>query len=439
MKSLTILASVSLLGLTSFGCNATADVAQKNQNSAPDASQPDFLRSNSPAITTPAISDADYASFIADSNRFGLELYQKVNASSASANSVFSPVSAQLALAMTYGGATDAVAAAMKTTLHDNLAAGQYHVACNRLQRDLLSRNYSHDFGSGNVHRIELAPANSLWIDLSLSVKTPYLDLLSQDYDTGVYRVNFAEQSEPSRLAINGWVMDHTHDKIQNLLQSGDIDSGTRAVLVNAVYFFGNWSSLFNKQSTQLGTFHTLAGTDVTANLMHGGTEEFNYKADTDATVVQVPYVNGELWMTVVMPNSGQFATVRDKVSQAWLAQTTSGLAQTSVQVTLPKFKITTDQLGLRDPLVALGMGPAFSEGFTGIASEAITIGNVVQKAFIGVDEEGTEAAAATAVTFSGSMPQQPVAVTIDRPFLYFIQDKTGIVLFAGQVVDPTL
>jgi serpin B len=439
MKSLTFLWSVGLLGLAVSGCNATADVAQNNQNSAPDASQPDFLRSNNPAVTNPAISDTDYASFIADSNRFGLELYQKVNASTADKNSVFSPVSAELALAMAYGGATDAAAAAMKATLHDNLAMGQYHVACNRLQRDLLSRNYSHDFGSGNVYRIELAPANSLWIDLTFSVKTPFLDLLSEQYDTGTYRVNFAGEPEPSRLAINGWVMDRTHNKIKDLLNPGDVDSGTRAVLVNALYFFGNWSTLFNKQSTQPGIFHTLAGTDVTANLMHGGTEEFNYKADANATVLQVPYVHGDLWMTIVLPNSGQFASVRDQVSQAWLAQMTASLAQTSVQVTIPKFTITTDQIKLRDPLIALGMGPAFVENFTGISNEPISISDVVQKAFIGVDEEGTEAAAATAVMFAGAVPQQPIPVTVDRPFLYFIQDTTGIVLFAGQVVDPTL
>ena len=143
--------------------------------------------------------------------------------------------------------------------------------------------------------------------------------------------------------------------------------------------------------------------------------------------------------MTVVLPSSGQFEAERAQISEAWLSQMTTGISDTDVQVTIPKFGITTDQLRLKDSLAALGMSPAFSKGFTGISNETLFIGDVIQKAFIGVDEEGTEAAAATAVTFAGAVPQPPVPVTIDRPFLFFIQDKTGIVLFAGQVVDPTL
>ena len=442
MKSLTILSSLSLSCLVVCGCTTPAEVAERNQFS-PDAAQtqPEYVRSNTPADSNPGISDTDYANFIADSNRFGLELYQRINSdlSLTDRNGVFSPASVELALAMTYVGAEGDTAAAMKSTLHDNLGSGVYHVACNRLQRDLLSRNYTHDFGGGNVHRIELAPANSLWTDLTFTVKNAYLDLLSQEYDTGVYRVNFVDWPEPSRLAINGWVMDHTHDKIQELLMPGDVNSVTRAVLVNALYFFGNWSTLFSKSATQPGTFHTLGGTDVTANLMHGATQSLKYKTDANLTVLQLPYVNGDLWMTVVLPSSGQFEAERAQISEAWLSQMTTGISDTDVQVTIPKFGITTDQIRLKDSLAALGMSPAFSKGFTGISNETLFIGDVIQKAFIGVDEEGTEAAAATAVTFAGAVPQPPVPVTIDRPFLFFIQDKTGIVLFAGQVVDPTI
>jgi len=444
MKSLRILSSLGLASAFAFGCHSPADVAARNDADNTDASssQDTVSRSDSPAVTAPEISVADYTSFIADSNSFGLGLYQQVNSdlSLTDKNGIFSPVSAELALAMTYGGAVADTAAAMKTTLRDNLSPGLYHVACNRLRRDLLSRAYSRTDSYGYPWRIELAPANSLWMDRTFSVKTSFLDLLSQQYDTGLYRVDFANQPEPSRLAINAWVMDNTHDRIENLLQPEDVDASTRFVIVNALYFFGSWATPFDKTRTAPGSFHTLAGADVTVNMMHGMTQSLNYKSTPTAEVLQLPYTNGELWMTMVLPSSGQFEAVRSQISGAWLTDVTTGLNSTSVQLTLPKFKITTPQLKLKDSLTALGMGIAFTgpADFSGMTNEGFLISDVIQKAFIGVDEDGTEAAAATAVVGTFGLPPIPIALTFDRPFLFFIQDKSGIVLFAGQVVDPT-
>ena len=142
------------------------------------------------------------------------------------------------------------------------------------------------------------------------------------------------------------------------------------------------------------------------------------------------------------MPSSGQFETTRAQVSGQWLSDATSGLAVAYVQLSLPKFKIETAQLKLTESLNSLGMTIAFSTGadFTGMTNQKpLYLSGVVQKAFIGVDEDGTEAAAATAVVGSGSsLPPTPIPVTFDRPFLFFVHDMTGLVLFAGQVVDPT-
>ena len=442
MKSLRILSTVCLTSLMLSGCHTPADVAQRSDALDAGDAQESFLRSDSPAVTTPDISDTDYASFIADSNTFGLGLYQQVNSDLAltAKNGVFSPVSAQLALAMTYGGAAGDTATAMKSTLRDNLSAGLYHVATNRLQRDLASRNYTRTDSYGYTWRIELLPANSLWIDNTFSVKTTFLDLLSQQYDTGLYRVNFMGQPEPSRLAINAWVMDHTNDRIDNLLAPGDIDSTTRFVIANALYFYGSWASTFDKTRTQPGTFHTLAGTDVTTNIMNGNAQDLQYKSTSTGEVVQLPYTNGDLWMTLVLPSSGQFEATRAQISGSWLATMTTGLSSTHVQISLPRFKIATPQLRLTNSLSTLGMGIAFSgqADFSGLANEPLSIAAVVQKAFIGADEDGTEAAAATAVIGSGAIPTPPIPITFDRPFLFFIQDKTGILLFAGQVVDPS-
>ncbi len=441
MNALTLTAVSLLTGFNLLACSSPADVAQRND--APDTTKSpvDLSRSQVSPVTNPAISDAEYASFIADSNAFGLGLHQRMNQdlSLTTTNGVFSPASAQLALAMAYGAALGETATAMKSTLHDNLGPEKYHLANNRLQRDLASRNYSRTDGQGYTWRIELLPANSLWTDRTMSIKTPFLDLLSQQYDTGLWRVDFAGQPEGSRLAINGWVEEQTHARIKDLLQPGDIGSGTRFVLVNALYFFGNWVEIFDKKQTSPATFHTLAGADVSAQTLHGSME-LPYKVGAGFEVLQMPYTNGELWMTLVLPAAGQFEAIRSQISGQWLADATSGLSSTNVNLSLPKFEIETSQLKLKESLAALGMGLAFtgSADFSGMTDEQLSIADVVQKAFIGIDEDGTEAAAATAIIGLGMIPEPPTPVTFDRPFLFFVQDKTGLVLFSGQVVDPT-
>jgi serpin B len=309
------------------------------------------------------------------------------------------------------------------------------------LMRELASRNYTNTDSQGYVRRIELAPANSLWVDKTVVVKTPYLELLGQQYDSGMRRVDFIGQPNPSRLAINAWVEDKTHDRIKDLLLEPDISTDTRFVIVNALYFYGTWSTIFPKTATQPAMFHALAGTDVEASMMHKSST-WKYKSTGSAEVLQLPYVVGNLWMTVVLPSAGQFESTRAQVSSAWLASMTEGLNSRYVQLAFPKFKIETPQLFLSDGLKAMGMASAFAQtaDFSGMTDlKPLFISNVIQKAFIGVDEDGTEAAAATAVIGETvSLPPTPIPVTVDRPFLYFIQDQTGLVLFSGQVVDPT-
>ncbi len=338
MKNLTLTALSLLTGWSVLACSSAADVAHRNDAPEATKSEVELSRSQVPAITNPEISDAEYATFIADANAFGLGLHQRLNQDLAltAKNGVFSPTSAQLALAMTYGAAVGETAAAMKTTLRDNLGPEKYHAASNRLQRELASRNYSRTDNQGYTWRIELLPANSLWADRTLSIKTPFLDLLSQHYDTGLWRVDFAGQPDPSRLAINGWVEDHPPARIKELLTPGDIDATTRFVLVNALYFFGHWAEVFDKKKTSPATFHTLSGADVSADTLHGTETHLPYKATGAFEVVQMPYTNGDLWMTLVLPAAGQFEAPRAQISGQWLAEATTGLSSTNVTVTLP-------------------------------------------------------------------------------------------------------
>jgi serpin B len=291
------------------------------------------------------------------------------------------------------------------------------------------------------VKRVELAPANSLWADLSVSVKTPFLDVLAAEYGSGMYRVNFAGQPDASRVAINDWVLGRTHDRIKDLLMPGNVSGTTRFVLVNALYFYANWSQLFVKTATATATFHTLAGSDVSVDTMHQ-TEYLQYKTTSSYDVLQIPYVGNELAMVVVLPQAGQFDATRTQLSAQWVQDNRSGLVSTYVELSLPKFKIETGQMGLTDMLASMGMQLAFTEqaDFSGMTDlKPLFISDVIQKAFIGVDEAGTEAAAATAVIMDTvSIKPTPVPFAVDRPFLFYIQDKTGLVLFAGQVVDPT-
>jgi serpin B len=434
MRLLNTLSSSLFVVLALGGCSNDADVAENNMGS-----ENTLARSDVAPDTTPDISDTDFAAFIASANEFGLDLAQQVASTGAldkTKNGVFSPISALTALAMAYAGAEGDVAAAMKRALHDELAAEQYHVAQNRLMRELQGYNYSSLDEFGEPVRVELAPANSLWADKTAGIKTLFLDTMSRQYDAGVHLVDFRNGTESARLAINDWVEDKTKDKIKELLSKGDVDSSTQFVLVNALYLFANWQNLFMKESTSEAPFTTLNGDLVSVSTMHQ-TEPMLYKTTESFDVVQLPYVTGKLHLTVVLPKAGQFETVRSAVSADWLDSANSGLTSENVALSLPKFQIETAQMRLIPALEALGFFDAGST-LSGIGDEPVAISEVIQKAFIGTDESGTEAAAATAVGLATGLPSQSVVVTCDRPFLFFIQAESGLVLFSGQVVDPT-
>lgn len=468
MRSLRTISTCLILALNSVGCAQDADVAARSSAGGSGAIDDatggtgvstggtgvstggsraaaggstgfDLVRSVLAADATPNISDADYAAFISSANEFGLELMQEVANTKAldkTKNAVFSPVSAMMALAMVYGGAEDRMADAMKVALHDELAPEQYHFAQNRLMREL--RGFAHEGTdmAGNLQRVEVTPANSLWLDKAVSPKNAYIDLMGEQYDTGLYRVDFLHAPETARLAINNWVEDRTRDKIRELLLPADVTNNTAMVLVNALYLYASWESLFDVGHTVDAEFATLAGGTVTTSMMRQS-DTVPYRDLGDVQVAQIPYVNGDLHLTLVLPKEGQFETVRQAVSNDWLFTTTSGLTPTYVSLGLPKFTIETAQIPLMPALQNLGLFDG-GKAITGIANGDLVLSNVIQKAFIGTDESGTEAAAATAVLAEVSIKPEPVPFTLNRPFLYFIQAENGLVLFAGQVTDPT-
>lgn len=401
-------------------------------------------RSSVPPVSAPVIEAADYETFITGINTFGLELGQAMSTSNQfdDKNVVYSPLSVSSALSMLYAGARAGTESEIKTVLHDTLSAGQFHVGANRLARDLAALAVQNTSADGKTRKVELNLANALFLEQSLSVQSAFLDLLSQQYDTGLNKADFVHAFEPARIAINDWVSDQTKTRITDLLPQGSITEDTRFVLVNALYFYGSWAQPFMAGATRDRPFHTLAGAEVQASTMHSS-DTFAYRAGGDFALAEFPYEGRDLVMTVVLPTDGKFAEVRKSVSQAWLAQATTGVQPTRLAVALPKFEMTVGSFDLTQGLDSLGMKQAFTgtADFTGIAAQGgLSVSAILQKAFIRVDEDGTEAAAATGVIGGvTSAPAEPTPFVVDRPFLYFIRDtKSKAVLFSGQVVDPS-
>jgi serpin B len=270
-----------------------------------------------------------------------------------------------------------------------------------------------------------------------------FLDTLARDYGAGMRLVDYKTAAEDARKTINAWVADQTEDKIMDLVPEGALDSLTRLVLVNAVYLDATWASQFNKESTQDGSFTTLAGTTVTTPMMNQNAS-FAYAKGDSWQAVELPYAHDDLAMLLIVPDQGRFADVEAQLKTGLIAQAAEALTDAGeVWLSMPKFEFRT-QASLADALKSLGMQRAFVLGSADFSSmtneEPLYISEVIHEAYVAVDEEGTEAAAATAVIMrAGSMPVEPIQLTIDRPFLFALRDTdTGAVLFLGRVTDPT-
>jgi serpin B len=403
-------------------------------------SETEEVRSELPHDTTPDVADGDYQAFISNTNSFGLRVFDELT--TGDANVVFSPVSVAVALGMTYAGARHDTATQMAAAMQNDLSDEAFHAANNRLALELASRNIAPHETDGGEKSLRLRLVNASWAQSGYPIEQPFLDILSTNYDAGMKLLDFIGNTEGSRQIINEWVADQTEDKIEDLIGPGALSPDTKLVLTNALYFYGSWQAVFDENATSDGTYYTLFAAEVTAEMMHQSSG-FPYAEGDGYQMLDLPYDGNELAMTIVLPEAGRFSEIRDALSSDWLQQARASISNTQVAVTMPKFSFTWGTESLKEPLIALGMTDAFQPDvadLTGISTASqLFIFDVLHQAFIAVDESGTEAAAATAVIIADtSLPPTPVPFTVDRPFLFFIRDSSGLLLFVGQVTDPT-
>jgi serpin B len=385
-------------------------------------------------ITDPSVPAGDATELASDNQAFAVDLYQKLRAQAgADDNLIFSPVSISLALAMLYNGAATETASQMETVLHFTLPPDRLNAAFDALDLALTAPPSGGDAGT-----FQLALANSTWVQKDFTILPPYLDVLAEDYGAGIDTLDFVSAPEAARSAINGWVASKTQDEIPMLFPAGTIDSDTRLVLANAVYFHGDWTIPFAANSPN-GTFHAAAG-DVSVPMM---TSEENAMLWSGAgwSAAALSYDGNTTSMILVVPAMGTFDTFEQGLTADGLAAILVNGQQSDGGLNMPRFKFSL-ATSLNATLAALGMPDAFdptTADFSGIDGALdLHVQAVIHQADIAVDEKGTTAAAATGVSI-GRHSTAHNALTVDRPFLFFIvHQPTGALLFAGRVVDPT-
>ncbi len=423
MKKTIILA---LIAITVFGLAACAQPAAGN-----------VLQSDKTRITSPAADKADLTALVEGNSEFAFDLYQVLK--DGDGNLLYSPYSISLALAMTYGGARGDTENQMGDALQFLLPQDRLHAAFDSLDLELASRGEG--AGGKDDEGFRLHIVNAIWGQKGYDFLREYLDLLAENYGAGLRILDFMKAPEQSRVTINDWVSEQTEDRIKDLIPQGAIDALTRLVLTNAIYFNAAWQYPFDEDATSSGDFFLLSGDKVTVPMMRQ-TESLGYAGGDGYQALELPYDGRELSMVILLPEQGRFASFEASLSRQLVDGIIQKIGYRQVVLSMPKFEYESS-VGLKQPLTALGMKDAFipeAADFSGMDGRRdLFIQDVLHKAFVSVDEAGTEAAAATAVIVgTTSITPEKIEVKIERPFIYLIRDiETGTVLFVGRVMNP--
>ncbi|WP_026370496.1 serpin family protein [Kallotenue papyrolyticum] len=387
------------------------------------------------ARANPAPAGADLATLVDGATAFAFDLYRRAVDGNTD-NLIFSPYSIALAFSLPYAGARGETEQQMATTLRF-LPQDRHHAAFNALDQRLqaLSEQVDPDGVQGDAFQLTLA--NAVWGQQGFPFEKTYLDTLARFYGAGLSTLDMANQPQQATETINRWVAEQTAARITDLLPPGVIGPNTRLVLVNAVAFKASWLFPFNESMTRDGVFTRLDGSTVTTPLMHGVQRVF-YAESESWQAVSLPYVGRKVEMLVILPRAGRFAAVESSLSGDMLADLRNQLEERDVTLTLPRWEFDA-ALDLKELLMELGMSAPFEHAdFSGISPRPLWIDAALHRGAITVDEEGTEAAAATAIVMAErALP--PATFQADRPLIYAILERdTGALLFLGRVTDPS-
>lgn len=379
---------------------------------------------------------SDIQAVVQGNSAFAFDLYQQLRSSKG--NLFISPYSISTALAMTCGGARSQTQKQMEETLRFSLDQEKLHPAFAELQAGLNKLQKADNF--------DLYVANSLWPQHDYKFLDEYLSLAEKYYGVSITPVDYVNAREAARKQINKWVEDKTKDKIKDLISRDSLNELTRLVLVNAIYFKGNWAHQFDPVQTQDAPFYVSPLKSVETPLMRQE-EAFRYAEFKSLQIVELPYVGEYLSMLLLLPRRIEgIEKLEESLSIENLNFWRNSLEERKVIVFLPKFTINS-KFNLGETLKAMDMVDAFVPGKANFAGmdgrpDWLYFSEVIHQAFVEVNEQGTEAAAATAVVVGGTGlgPPPPPTFRADHPFLFLIQEKrTGSILFIGRVTEPTM
>ena len=364
-------------------------------------------------------------------NEFAFDLYKKLDSEN---NLFYSPYSISSALAMTYEGAKGQTAEEMKSVFHFP-------------ENNVLRPNFAAIYNDINKadKPYELKTGNALWVQQDFHFLEDYLSTVEKYYGGKAANLDFVSKTEESRQTINNFIEEQTNNKIKDLIPEGVLGPDTKLVLTNAIYFKGDWVWQFDKSKTLEEDFKITPENKVTTKMMHMNSEknDFNYTKNDNLQILELPYKGDEISMLILLPKEN-LKDLESELTLKNLKDWKSQMKETSLEyITMPKFEFDTKSF-MKETLSDLGMSTAFSPSadFSGMdGARDLMIDEVIHQAYVKVDEEGTEAAAATAVVMSLSSIRidEPKYFNADHPFIFVIQErKTGNILFMGRIVDPT-
>ncbi|MDE2999244.1 MAG: serpin family protein [Gemmatimonadota bacterium] len=416
------------------GCGGKSPVDETASEGEEQSTE--VLRSEKARKTSLSASDVKLDELVRGNSAFAFDLYGTLRTQDG--NLFYSPHSISVALAMMYAGARGETAGQIEEVLRFQLPADQLHPAFNVLDLALSSRG--ENSGGQDAGKFRLNIANAIWGQKGYAFLPHFLDTLAENYGAGMRAVDFVENPEASRAAINDWVAERTEDRIQDLIPQGLIDGLTRLVLANAIYFDAAWHLPFDENRTASEPFHLPSGDRVNVPMMRQ-TEAFSYALHepTQAQAVELLYAGEEASMIILLPARDKYDPFENALSAELVSEISKLMRPVRLRLSVPSFEIESE-FRLADTLDGMGMPDAFdpeSADFSGMAeTRELYLSAVVHKAFVKVDERGTEAGAATGGTIG--VTSLPPAFTADRPFVFLIRDTaTGAILFVGRVMDP--